>query len=89
MIMIYLYPPKHKLPEIEIDFDFLGIENYLIHQIKFLKLENNYLCFLNKNKKIIKKCVYENNKEAKKEFKRFVFILDFKIIFKDRFAKKI
>ena len=84
------FVPKDDLSdcEIELDFEQLGIDNFLIYTTKYIQVENNKVIFLNEKKKILGEVDFESKEKAVNFFNFTTFMIGFKIIFKDKFAVK-
>ena len=84
------FVPKDDLSdcEIELDFEQLGIDSFLIYTTKYIQVENNKIIFLNKKKKILGEIDFESKEKAINFFNFTTFMIGFKIIFKDKFAIK-
>jgi len=73
---------------LELDFAMLEIDNVCIKMIKYIQVEDNQIIFLNENKKVLGMINFESEEKAVNFFNFVAFILDYKIIFKDKFAAK-
>ena len=84
------FVPKEDLSdcEIELNFEMLGINNFLIYTTKYIQVENNKVIFLNAKKKILGEVYFESEERAVNFFNFTTFMIGFKIIFKDKFAIK-
>jgi len=71
---------------LELDFAMLEIDNVCIKMIKYIQVEDNQIIFLNENKKVLGMINFESEEKAVNFFNFVAFILDYKIIFKDKFA---
>ena len=74
--------------EPEIDFQQLGINNLFIYTAKYIQVENNKIVFLNRKKRILGVINFKNEEKAVNFFNFLTFLIEFKIIFKDKFAIK-
>ena len=74
--------------KVELNFEMLGINNFLIYTTKYIQLENNKIIFLNNKKRILGKIYFENEEKAINFFNFTTFMTGYKIIFKDKFALK-
>ena len=85
------FVPKDDLSdcEIELDFEQLDIDNFLIYTTKYMQVENNKIIFLNKKKKILGEIDFESKEKAVNFFNFASFLLNFQVVFKDKFSKKI
>jgi len=82
------FKPKDILEEykLELDFEALGINNIFISTTKYIQVKGNQIIFLNEDKKVLGMTNFENQEKAVNFFNFVAFILDYKIIFKDKFA---
>jgi len=88
--MPIIFVPKDDLIncEVELNFEMLGINNCLIYTTKYIQVENNKIIFLNNKKKILGEIYFKNGETAINFFNFTIFMTDYKIIFKDKFALK-
>jgi len=85
------FQPKDVLDEyeIEIDFQILGVDNVFVSTANYMLVETNNILLLNKEKKIVGEIEFQTEEKAINFFNFSSFLLNFQVIFKDRFAKKI
>lgn len=89
--MAIKFQPKDVLDEyeIEIDFQILGVDNVFVSTANYMLVETNNILLLNKEKKIVGEIEFQTEEKAINFFNFSSFLLNFQVIFKDRFAKKI
>ena len=89
--MAIKFQPKSFLDEykLEIDFQSLGVDNVFISATNYMLVESNSILLLNKKKKIVGEIEFQTDEKAINFFNFSSFLLNFQVIFKDRFAKKI
>ena len=74
---------------LEIDFQMLGVDNVFVSTANFMLVESNSILFLNKKKKIVGEIIFESEEKAINFFNFSTFLLNFQVLFKNKFAKKI
>jgi hypothetical protein len=74
---------------LEIDFQILGVDNVFISTANFMLVESNSILLLNKEKKMMGEIEFQTEEKAINFFNFSAFLLNFQVIFKDKFAKKI
>jgi hypothetical protein len=85
------FQPKSFLDEykLEIDFQSLGVDNVFISATNYMLVENNNILLLNKEKKMMGEIEFQTEEKAINFFNFSAFLLNFQVLFKDKFAKKI
>ncbi|WP_456480094.1 hypothetical protein [Nautilia sp.] len=75
--------------KIELDFEQLDIDNVFIHNMtKYMQVKANKIFFLNENRKALGTIEFESEEKAVNFFNFTVYMIGYKVIFKDKFAVK-